>query len=42
MVFLGDHKGTGDITIDVTGVSGADTTTTITTSGEFADGIYGR
>ena len=35
---LGDHGGTGAITIDVTGVSGADT---ITTRGESADGIYG-
>ena len=39
---LGDHRGTGDITIKVKGVSGADTTTTITTSGESADGIFGR
>ena len=38
---LGDHRGTGDITIKVKGVSGADTTTTITTSGESADGIFG-
>ena len=36
---LGDHRGTGDITINVTGVSGADT---ITTGGDSADGIYGN
>ena len=35
---LGYHRGTGDITIDVTGVSGAGT---ITTSGNSADGISG-